>query len=314
MTRGYTAKYHSSRKSHRRGTKKYKQQKQYKHKATEKKKVRKNILDGAKQGGKTAVSLVKNVIGAVGKIAHVGHVVTDLVDQTGFGDFARAVIPGYSLVDGVLDVADKGYEYGNRTLEVGRQVWDDSQWVASKLGVGSADYQSDISFNDRITRGLMYTQGYNEMDARSAMQDYQRRGMQTVQDYGRRIYNSHVDAMGDAYSSVNHYLTTNPLYEGGQHTYPTTGNTLVGNYRSALDSAYGARSVYQPYLDYNLGDKMDMMTQQLDVGGRLNELQNAVYGQASLYGENIAHRISGYGGNYGMSSMPSMASSMMKYY
>jgi hypothetical protein len=43
----------------------------------------------------------------------------------------------------------------------------------------------------------------------------------------------------------------NPLFEGGMHSYPATGNTLVGDGRSAYDSAPGSRSIYDQRALYN---------------------------------------------------------------
>lgn len=258
----------------------------YKHKPNymygkNKSRMKKYIHKSQKKGfWDTVKGIGSGIVKGLGTIGHIGHQVTEVIDEVGLGDFARSVVPGYGLIDKGLDVVDNLYEKGNRALEFGEQMYDNSQWLSNRLGIGAEDYRSDLSFNDRIVRGLQVANNYSEEDARSMMLNYRNKAMNSLRDTGVRLYNDHVGHLTSLQNDAKAYLLQNPLFEGGMHTYPTTGQTLVQGLSSALDGYAGARGIYEPNLPYNMFDKFSSGVQSYGQS-MMASLRQATYGSST---------------------------------
>jgi hypothetical protein len=245
------------------------------------------------EGMEVAKMYVNKGFGSLKKIGEVAQKVTGFVDEVGGGEFMRESVPGYTLLEEAGPIAEQAGSLGAGIVNDQLQtVWDDSKRVAGLVGLGPSEDQPDLAHHDRARHRLGHAHGLKESEARTASRHTDR----TSRTVYNAIQDTHHHDLNDLRSDRRSELLRNPLYEGGQHTFPRHGNTLVGDTRSPLDSSYGSRSIYEPYTPYNMFDKLP--ESKPDVGKRMMDLRASVYADLQGGEDIIAHH-----GNYGKESM-----------
>jgi hypothetical protein len=184
-------------------------------------------------------------------------------------------------------VTDQASNAADKYLDRGREMlnrFDDADWMMKATGLGYERASIDVEHGKRLARRLMDDYGYDYDEARLKafhfLSTNEERAHKHLQKYSN-LASEHYQHFADLYDSATHAMKENPFYQGGQHTYPPHGNTLVGNTRSNLDSAFGARSVYLPYLpEGDLVDKVSEATKNYissdDQRTRIQQLQQFV--------------------------------------
>lgn len=143
-------------------------------------------------------------------------------------------------------------------VQAGSSVLEDADSVMKMTGLGYQENNMDIEHGKRLATRLMDNYGYSAEHAQGEARRMLESGEEMAHQHLSRFTNmgmQHFEGLKELYDSANHGLKSSALYEGGQHTFPPHGNTLVGTLRSTLDSAFGSRAVYEPYLESRVLDR-----------------------------------------------------------
>jgi hypothetical protein len=183
-------------------------------------------------------------------VSTVGHA----IDEIPLPDTVRAAITApLKLVDASVGQIESTT---GLAFDLGVDVWNDSKAVGQMVGLGVKHGELSIDDVKKVSRRLKDNYGIPAPEALRGAHRLVRKVKVDANALVSGIQGDHYELLENLYDSTKHHLTRNALYEGGQHTFPPHGNTLVGHTRSVLDSSLGSRSVYEPYLPFNVKDKL----------------------------------------------------------